>query len=112
LISTHSTMSAAEPTQPPTMRQFSDALTEYRIRWPHDGYPTTRERFLETYRVMRRHWRGGTTLDVGGWPGDFSCVLASLRFDIALVDKQISRPIHKQFDRDTNQWTLGGSISL
>jgi SAM-dependent methyltransferase len=91
---------------------YPSALDDYRARWPSDGYHTTRDRFLETYEVLSRFHTGGRIVDVGGWPGDFSCTLAMLGLDVLLIDKDPYRSTAKTLDDTTGEYGLGSGITL
>jgi SAM-dependent methyltransferase len=96
----------------PKVDQFVSALREYRQRWPRDGYFSYQARFVETFKVLGSHFKGGRIVDVGGWPGDFSCTLASLNMDVTLLDKDLSRAISKRQDASTGEWVLDGATTL
>ncbi|MCH7615493.1 MAG: class I SAM-dependent methyltransferase [Nitrospinae bacterium] len=96
----------------PTEAQFIEALSTYRKKWPNDGYFGTHQRFVETYSLLRSFYRGGKIVDVGGWPGDFSCALAELKFDVLLIDKDLRRPTAKVYDEATGKWVLSGTVPL
>ena len=91
---------------------FAEALAAYRKRWPQDGYFNYQARFVETYQLLRTHFTGGKIVDVGGWPGDFSCALASMDLEVLLLDKHVSRPIAKRQDPTTGEWHLAGGTTL
>lgn len=91
---------------------FLRALGEYRKRWPEDGYTDSDNRYLETFRVFNRYYQGGKVVDVGGWPGDLSCLLAMLGFDITLIDKDPKRPTVKSFDHSADGYITMGPRSL
>jgi SAM-dependent methyltransferase len=91
---------------------FVSALADYRGRWPLDGYHTYRSRFVETFRLLRKVYSNGPVLDVGGWPGDMSCILSSMGMKVTLLDKVVSRPIRKAHDSASGRWVLDGSTTL
>jgi SAM-dependent methyltransferase len=96
----------------PTENDFRLALQAFRERWPHDGYFDQNERFIVTYSLFRAYYSQGIIVDVGGWPGDFSCTLGSLGFPIRLLDKELTRPTSKTFDHVTGRWILSPSGTL
>ena len=92
--------------------QFIDALKAYRKMYPNDGYFNAHQRFVEAYDLLRAFYRGGKIVDVGGWPGDFSCALAELKFEVLLIDKDLTRPTAKVYDETTEKWVMSGSMAL
>ena len=96
----------------PSDHEFVEILHQHRNQWPHDGYFNTSQRFVETYRLLSNFYVGGRIVDVGGWPGDFACILAALKFDVTLVDKDITRPTGKALNPETGEWALNQSITL
>jgi SAM-dependent methyltransferase len=101
---------ASQPT--PSTEAFERALAAYRQAWPRDGYYSSRMRFTETYELFRRFYVSGTVVDVGGWPGDFACTLASLGLSVAVIDKDPLRKTAKVSDGITGAFVLGGPSSL
>jgi SAM-dependent methyltransferase len=96
----------------PTTEAFREALQEYRKKWSKDdGYYNVQQRFVQTYALLRSFYTGGQVLDVGGWPGDFACTLAMLRFDVLLLDKDPTRPTAKRL-QETGEYALGGGTTL
>jgi SAM-dependent methyltransferase len=96
----------------PTESDFRSALYTYRKKWPDEGYFDQTGRFMETYRLLRQHYSAGRIIDIGGWPGDFSCTLASLGFSVLLLDRDLARSTKKIFDSQSNQWVLAQSNTL
>lgn len=92
--------------------QFTEALAAYRHRWPQDGYFDTRQRYVETFKLLRRFYTGGQLLDVGGWPGDFACTLALLQLPVTVLDKDLTRQTMKIRDEATGCYFLGGTTTL
>jgi 2-polyprenyl-3-methyl-5-hydroxy-6-metoxy-1,4-benzoquinol methylase len=96
----------------PTEDAYCHALQTYREKWPHDGYFLHRQRFIETDRFLCKFYTNGPIVDVGGWPGDFSCTLASLGLSVFLLDKDLTRLTSKVFDPQSGKWVLGTSGTL
>ncbi|MGH7860543.1 MAG: methyltransferase domain-containing protein [Candidatus Binatia bacterium] len=96
----------------PSTEEYERSLEAFRRRWPNDGYFHQTRRFVETYRLLRNHHAGGRIVDVGGWPGDFSCTLASLGFDVLLIDRDPDRPTGKVYDPERQHWVLGEGGTL
>ncbi len=96
----------------PTLAEFEAALSAYFEKWPRDGYYLSRLRFVETYALLRRFHAGGTIVDVGAWPGDLACTLASLGLPVCVVDKNPERKTAKVFDATAGAFVLGGPMSL
>lgn len=97
----------------PTVEAFRQALHDYREKWPKDdGYYGTQQRFLETYALLRSFYSGGLVVDVGGWPGDFACTLAMLRFDVLLLDKDPTRSTAKHRQETNGEYGLGSGTPL
>ena len=92
--------------------QFIKALQALRKKWPNDGYFNTYQRFVETFNILQRFYKGGMVVDIGGWPGDFSFALALLKFKVLLLDKCLARPTGKVFDEVAGKWVLSESLSL
>ena len=93
-------------------RVFEQALAEYRQKWPRDGYYDAAPRFVETYKLFSSYYQGGKVLDVGGWPGDLACTLATLKVAVVALDKSIRRPTAKVLDATTGKQTLQGTTTL
>jgi SAM-dependent methyltransferase len=96
----------------PTLAEFESALAAYFKAWPRDGYYLSRPRFSETYALLRRFYNGGPIVDVGAWPGDLACTLASLQLPVSIVDKNPERPTSKVLDEGTGAFVLGGPVTL
>lgn len=96
----------------PSENEFRAALNAYREKWPGDGYRGTSYRYIETYKYIRRHYVGGTVVDIGSWPGDLVFTLASLSIPVIAVDKDVSRSTSKEFDAGTGKYRLGTGATL
>ena len=95
-----------------TENEFREAIGRYRRMWPDDTYHYAEERYVKTFRLMRRFYQGGPIVDVGGWPGFFACSLSLLGLPITLVDKDLSRLTAKAEDPATGKYVLSGSTTL
>ncbi|MCI0641897.1 MAG: class I SAM-dependent methyltransferase [Gemmataceae bacterium] len=96
----------------PSISSFQQALADYRARWPDDAYHFAADRFTKTYRLLCEYHVGGRIADIGGWPGYFASVLASLRVPVLLVDKDLARPTSKIRNGAAGYYTLGGNTTL
>jgi len=43
-------------------------------------------RYLYSYSILKKHFRGGKILDVGTYPGHFQCCLSQLGYDVYGID--------------------------
>jgi SAM-dependent methyltransferase len=57
-------------------------------------------------------YEGGAIVDVGAWPGDMACVLASLGLPVRVVDRDPDRKTEKVFDPASGAYRIGGETSL
>lgn len=90
---------------------FLEALQTYRNKWPGDGYFDATPRFTETFRLFEQFYDGGTILDVGGWPGDFSSTLALMGLDVVLLDRDLSR-VTTKVKEATGHYVACGDTTL
>lgn len=96
----------------PDEGHFVAAWTQYRQLHPEEGYPDTRTRFIETYKLLREQFAGEPIVDIGGWPGDFAFCLAGLGLSVSLVDRGLERPMGRHQVAGSRAVAVSGDESL